>query len=372
MSKDMSHKEFLNKLSKTNTYFNNKEFEIVNEYINYDTPLIVKDSWGLLHSMRSYTLFKGSKPIFQTALNKGKYLELELKNLNKGFKEGYLHITKDFEYVSQKVHVENKYGTMLCNIHLLRKGQVPTIETAINKESYFSNVLKEKNLEIYNQVKVKKYLNSTKVVLETKYGDVAGDVKSILSWENIGILSAIDKTDFWIRRAKDLILDYDNTDHSLVRYKDNKTKITLKCKKHDIEYKQTPCHYMEGGKSCPKCIQSTLMYTESNVVKNKDFLSSINGYFYVLRLKNNEENFVKVGICAQHRLEYRLTPIRRIYDVELLYKKEMNMVEAFNMEQKILKEFKNNFKYIPKIKFKGYTECLTENPLNYIYGESNN
>lgn len=44
----------------------------------------------------------------------------------------------------------------------------------------------------------------------------------------------------------------------------------------------------------------------------------------------------------------------------------MLIEEAYNLEQKFLKEFEN-YKYIPKIKFKGYTECLTTNPVAEYY-----
>ena len=37
------------------------------------------------------------------------------------------------------------------------------------------------------------------------------------------------------------------------------------------------------------------------------------------------------------------------------------------MEQKIIKEFKKNFKYKPMKYFVGYSECLTVNPIPYIH-----
>lgn len=52
--------------------------------------------------------------------------------------------------------------------------------------------------------------------------------------------------------------------------------------------------------------------------------------------------------------------------VEILYTENNNMVLNFKLEQRFLKEFKQ-YQYIPKIKFTGYTECLTINPLEYYY-----
>ena len=42
------------------------------------------------------------------------------------------------------------------------------------------------------------------------------------------------------------------------------------------------------------------------------------------------------------------------------------MVSAYNLEQEFPKEFKY-YKYTPNNKFKGYTECLSVNPIN-AYG----
>lgn len=42
------------------------------------------------------------------------------------------------------------------------------------------------------------------------------------------------------------------------------------------------------------------------------------------------------------------------------------MIEAYQLEQRFLKEF-SNYKYTPKIKFTGHTECLKTNPVAEYY-----
>lgn len=369
MSRDMSHRQFLTKLKDRNIHYKNGTFTIVSEYVDYATPLIVKDSNGLIHSMRSSSLFNGGIPKFQTSLNKTEHITEELKRNRADFKNGVLSIIGEFKDKDTSILVKGKYGIMLANISQLRRGNTPTIESAVNKEEYFSELLREKNLNIYNQVKVINYINFSKVLMQTKYGVVKGNVNSIFRWTHVGIESAVNRSDFWIKRNKDVVENYNNIDYSLATYINNKTKVKLRCKIHNIQYEQVANHHLENTQGCPKCTKQIIRYTEGTVETNKEFFSNINGYLYVLQLSNETENFIKVGICAKHRLQYRINAIKRAYKVELLYDREMNMVEAYHMEQKILKEFAPNFKYIPHIKFKGYTECLTENPLNYIYNE---
>ena len=59
------------------------------------------------------------------------------------------------------------------------------------------------------------------------------------------------------------------------------------------------------------------------------------------------------------------------YKVKIEFTEEMLIEEAYNLEQRFLKEFENH-KYTPKIKFKGYTECLTTNPVAEYYHWFNN
>ena len=63
--------------------------------------------------------------------------------------------------------------------------------------------------------------------------------------------------------------------------------------------------------------------------------------------------------------------ISQSYKVIVEYTEEMHIEDAYNLEQFFLNEFKK-YKYNPKIKFKGYTECLTTNPIAEYYCWLNN
>ena len=190
--------------------------------------------------------------------------------------------------------------------------------------------------------------------------------KSVLKkLENISIQTALDKKDFWVRRALDLRELSDQIDYSKAEYSCNKEYVHLSCKIHNYNYTQRPSHHMANIQGCPHCATSTIKYSKENFEKHKEFFKDRVGIMYVLKLTGNGELFYKVGITGRDE-KYRFNSISQSYKVKIEYKEEMLIEEAYNLEQFFLKDFENK-KYIPKIKFKGYTECLTTNPVAEYY-----
>jgi len=86
-------------------------------------------------------------------------------------------------------------------------------------------------------------------------------------------------------------------------------------------------------------------------IKNKKY-----GYLYVVKLYNNNECFIKIGITT--------TSIRRRFNSNFPYKvnivfvrKHRNLKNLYDKETYLLKKFYNS-KHIPKISFIGETECF--------------
>ena len=127
---------------------------------------------------------------------------------------------------------------------------------------------------------------------------------------------------------------------------------------------------MDGVQGCAHCMTQTVMYTNANIESHKDFIEKIDGVLYVLQLESEEESFYKVGVVSKHRFEYRMNQLRQHYIVSVLYTEDNDMVSTFKVEQRFLNEFKA-YKYEPNIKFIGYTECLTVNPLEHYYKLNN-
>lgn len=235
----------------------------------------------------------------------------------------------------------------------------------------FSKKLKSKNPKIYNLVSDIEYYNSTKVTVKSEFGELEMWADSLLEWNDLSIRAAVDKTSFWIKRSKKFRKDSDNIDYSQAVYIDNKNNITLRCKIHNYEYNQRPSHHMDNTQGCPYCMRQVIMYNETTIITHKGFIEDIEGFIYVLKLSNTAESFYKVGITSKHRFKYRLNQLRKYYKVFVEYTEKLDMVSAYNLEQRFLKEFKS-YSYEPEIKFHGYTECLTTNPVDEYYYWFNN
>ena len=298
----MKREEFLKKLLEKNEYYKNGEFEVVGEYVDWRTKVIIKDKYGLIY------------------------------------------ITPDS----------------------LLKSQKGGIVQAINKEEYYYNILKEVNPSIAEQVEVLEYRGDKEgVLIQTKYGDCLVRNSVLKKLENISIQTALDKKSFWVRRALDLRELSDQIDYSKAEYSCNKEHVHLSCKIHNYNYTQRPSHHMANIQGCPYCATSTIKYSKENFDKHREFFKDRKGIIYVLKLTGDNEEFYKVGITGRNE-KYRLNTISHSYKVIVEYMEEMFIEEAFNLEQFFLEDFKN-CKYIPKIKFKGYTECLTTNPVAEYY-----
>jgi hypothetical protein len=87
--------------------------------------------------------------------------------------------------------------------------------------------------------------------------------------------------------------------------------------------------------------------------------------FYIIRCKNDNEEFIKFGITSAN-IERRFQSKREMpYQYEILYDIKGSGEYVWNLEIKYSKLFKE-YKYVPKIHFKGHSECYTFNVINKI------
>lgn len=246
-----------------------------------------------------------------------------------------------------------------------------TIKKSKNKEEFLKLSLSKINPIILNSINIIKYNSGNSVIVQDYFGLLKMDLKSLYSISSTSIKSALNKTEYWINKMQDSVLKSRYCDFSLVNYINNRTPVILICTKHNIKYTQDPRKFTEH-QGCPKCSKQTITYTQSNIQEHREFFEKLDGIVYLMEFSNTSENFFKVGICSKDRLKYRINSLRLSgYDVQLKKKFNYSIDEAFEIEQKILSEF-SSFKYTPKIKFKGYTECLTTDPFEWYYNKNVN
>jgi len=134
------------------------------------------------------------------------------------------------------------------------------------------------------------------------------------------------------------------------------------CNKCDNIWETTLSNIFSNNQGCPKCGKSG-RYTSSWFESND---GSIPGILYLIKLSNDNEVFIKVGI-TKHTLTHRIASIP--YQVDVLYKYRTTLHNAFNLEQSIKHQFNA---YNPTIKFGGWTECFhkdtSQQIINFIKG----
>lgn len=140
-------------------------------------------------------------------------------------------------------------------------------------------------------------------------------------------------------------------------YVNNSTRIEYKCLKCNIKYENTPNKLLaKNNKGCAYCYgngknKQTIQYFE----KYKGLLTKDIGYLYIVRLFNENENFIKIGITKEESCKTRFEKIP--YRKDILFIQENNMYNCFKIEQLTLFNFKKH-KYNPKTWFGGATELL--------------
>ena len=148
-------------------------------------------------------------------------------------------------------------------------------------------------------------------------------------------------------------------------YVNNGKRIKYKCNTCNIEYQNTPNKLLsKGNVGCAYCYgdgknKQTTQYFE----KYKELLIRDIGFIYIIRLYDNNENFIKIGITKEESCKGRFKKIP--YNKEILFLQENSMYNCFKIEQYILKEFKT-CSYKPKTWFGGGTECFLLKALNDV------
>lgn len=141
------------------------------------------------------------------------------------------------------------------------------------------------------------------------------------------------------------------------KYK-NADKIEIICPIHG-SFHQIADNHLNGSK-CPTCAKTA--YWSNRKSKDAELIPAI---FYVLEFSNEKENFYKVGIST--KFKNRLAVLKCAgYNVRVVDETERTLAEALTSEHEFLESF-SAFKYTPKIKFDGHTECISVNPIDYLH-----
>jgi hypothetical protein len=163
---------------------------------------------------------------------------------------------------------------------------------------------KEIHGEKYDYSKVNYKNNRSKVtIICKKHGEFLQNSSNHLRGQSCPKCNIDSKkltTEKFIEKAKEI--HGDKYDYSKVNYKNNKTKVTIICKKHG-EFLQTPNSHLRG-QSCPGCSGSKKLTTEKFIERAKE----IHGDKYDYSKVNYKNNCSKVTIICKKHGEFLQTP----------------------------------------------------------------
>lgn len=157
----------------------------------------------------------------------------------------------------------------------------------------------------------------------------------------------------FIRRGKE---HFGNKyDYSSVEYVNNSTKVKLTCPDHG-DFEQLAASHM-NGRGCFECSANLRHWNYKAYCNRNDEFANTVGKLYLLRLTNEKESFLKVGVSVGFL--NRLAKYRQDgFTIEVIKTTEDLAINIAEKETDLLNFIKaNNFKYIPLTKFSGRTEC---------------
>jgi|688.fasta_scaffold15031_28 hypothetical protein len=293
------------------------------------------------------------------------------KSKEEVLKEISIFIYGKYEFIdylgAKEVIIKDEYGKLKVATSDIKKKYTFGINSAIDSKSYATNKIKQKfpniNL-VYIPQKVKGH---NKIIINDGYGDLEYSYNDLIVNKNtvFNIKSAINKTEYFINKAKEV--HGDKYDYSLVEYNYTKSKVKIICKKHGV-FEQSPFHHIKSNSGCFKCgNEKTAInmrnhpngWNKTNWIKANN--KNQNYKLYFIKCCNENEQFYKIGRTF-NTLEKRFgktTPNKLLpYSIEKIFiLEDKDACLIYDLETKFKSTFKN-YKYLPKIKFDGMNECF--------------
>jgi hypothetical protein len=355
---------FLEELLKNNKHYCDNKFIVVGPYVNVDTKIEVLTRYGTCF-ITPYRLLKGSEPTIISSINKTEYF----KNMCiEKFPEDFNNDLSQVEYINNitKIKVIDKdFGEYFITpsdyISGRRSSKRGCFNTG-NKLRACSSSVDEKIRELHPELEFTLGVYTSRfnyIDVKNKYGVCSVCIGNLLRGHKPTILSAIDKTQYFINMAKEI--HGDNTyDYSLVEWKGAKSKVKIKGN-YGI-FKQSPDSHLKGV-GCPTTALERAGWTAEKwetSAKASRFFNGYVVYFIECWDTETEERFFKIGRTYRE--------VKRRFDCKRNMPYEYNIIYTIELEDpkricELEQEYKNKhkeFKYLPKKEFKGMHECFSK------------
>lgn len=261
------------------------------------------------------------------------------------------------KYINSKTNIDilcKEHGVFkqTPNNHLLGKNCPKCVGGTPHNTEDFIKIANNKFGDLYDYSLVEYKNNTTKIKIICKeHGVVEVEPKNFLKGRgcNMCFPKLLSNTDDFIKKSN--VIHSNRYNYSLVDYKNINTLVKIICPVHG-EFEQTPSAHL-SGKGCKLC-NSVGGYNLTLTERNKNIWLNDFTNLYVFKLKNDNEEFFKIGIAKN--IKNRMNNIKP-YDCELLYSFNIDRYNASYIE-KILHSYFYEYSYKPILKFDGYTECF--------------
>lgn len=207
------------------------------------------------------------------------------------------------------------------------------------------------------------HLENYYVLTKTKYGYCKSSMHHLLNGKHPNIRSAVNKTEYFINKAKEI--HGDKYDYSITKFEISTVKIQYICKIHGIVNQSPGCHL--AGRGCNKCKYTTISIKNSEnesggySLTNWETKAKTSKQFdsfklYIIKCWGNGEEFYKIGRTFT-KLKSRFKSIPYNYDIIQITQGDAKNI--YNLEIKF-KRLNKEDRYLPKIWFAGSQECYSK------------
>jgi len=274
-----------------------------------------------------------------------------------------------------------KYGKCFKIKEQLFKTGTFSIESALNKTEYFINRAIEVHGDKYLYDDIEWVNAHTKVKIFCKVHNKYFQQSPIshLQGQNCRLCTNTStgnkasnkkKKEFFERAIK---LHGDKYDYSLVEYVNGLRKVKIYCNKCQDYFYQSPTGHLNcsGCKTCAinirkiEASKNPSGWTLTNwITSSKDSKNFDSFKVYIIKCWNENEEFYKIGRTfkiVKNRFPSTELPynyqILKTFDFKELNQESSNL--CYDLENELKTQHKQ-FKYLPKIPFKGMNECFTQ------------
>lgn len=261
---------------------------------------------------------------------------------------------------TERILIKDKYGYCRCFPNTLYNSSKTSVLSAINPTEYYINRFKEVHSNIYDYSKFIYRENSKNSIITCPiHGDFEQTPCNHVNGKGCRKCSIIKNSKKRVSNISSFIKKANKVHNSLYSYENSiyinkRSKIQIICPLHG-EFLQLVSSHLTGN-GCSRCASDIVGgYSKSDSIRTAKGKECT---FYILRLYNENEEFYKIGITS-NSVKKRFVGKRNMpYSYEILQEIKGEAGEIWDLELKN-KRLLKDFKYISKVKFRGYTECFT-------------